>query len=66
MTTVDGMEPEFASYSDERLATFIARAEHDLRLSRNDAARYRRITALLDAALAEHARRLSARFAKPS
>lgn len=66
MTTVDGSSPEFADYSDEALSTFIARAETDLRLSRNDPDRYRRIAAVLDAAVAERTRRLDALLAKRS
>jgi uncharacterized protein (DUF2384 family) len=63
MTTVDGASSEFGNYSDAALSTFIRRAEIDLRLSRNDSDRHRRIAALLDAALAEHARRLNSTFA---
>jgi hypothetical protein len=61
MSTVDGMSPEFGSISDDYLATVIRRAEVDLALSRNDAARTQRIGAILDAAIAERWRRLEAK-----
>lgn len=57
---MDGFAPEFGTYSNENLESVIRRAEMDLRLSRNDAARYRRIAALLDAALFERAQRIDA------
>jgi hypothetical protein len=66
MTTVDGVSPEFKSWCDDALARVIARAEIDLRLSRNNPERMRRVGAVMDAALAERERRLRARFAKPS
>ena len=67
MTTVDGMPLDFGSFSDDALATVIQRAEIDLKLSRNDPGRMRRVGAVLDAALAERWRRLDDRhFANPS
>jgi hypothetical protein len=66
MTTVDGMSPEFGSFSDKQLSAVIHRAEMDLRLSRNDPDRMRRVGAILDAALAERLRRLDRLPAEPS
>jgi len=65
-TTVDGLTPEFSDYSDEELGLVLGRAEIDLRLSRNDPERYRRIQAIFEAALIERSRRLDGRFANPS
>jgi hypothetical protein len=63
---VDGRSPNFESLDDEVLMAAIERAEMDLRLSRNDAARSRRTTAFLDAARMERWRRLEARIGESS
>jgi hypothetical protein len=64
---VDGWSGDFASLSDDDLASFIRRAEMDIGLSRNDPDRKRRIGAVLDAALAERWLRLESRdIAAPS
>jgi hypothetical protein len=65
-TTVEHLPSEFAEFSDESLGEVLGRAEIDLRLSRNDPDRFRRINAIFQAALAERERRFAARFAKPS
>jgi hypothetical protein len=64
MTTVDGLSPEFSNYSDEELAAVLRRAETDLRLSRNDPARHRRVQAIFESALLERHRRLESRDAE--
>lgn len=64
-TSVDGLGPEFSSYSDEHLDSVLRRAEMDLQLSRNDPQRRRRIQAVFEAAAAERERRLEKRTSQP-
>jgi hypothetical protein len=52
------MSPEFRDMDDEQIRMVLRRGEMDLRLSRNDPERSRRIGVIVDAALAELLRRL--------
>jgi hypothetical protein len=51
------MAPEFGGVTDEQIRRVLRRGEMDVRLSRNDPARARRIEVVMDAALAELSRR---------
>jgi hypothetical protein len=51
------MAPEFGGMTDEQIRQVLRRGEMDLRLSRNDPARARRIEVVMDAALVELSRR---------